>query len=299
MRNSASFDAAKNVRERLEVNYSSAQLMYVLDRLLFRAVTPLLKNTTYLDNALLDTAAWYSKSQRRKLSGFDKPQFLTQCLEFCTSVDVLTKAALWKRMGLERSLVLYLLQNWLASPSHYTGDNLYRDRGHVLFWYNAAVEFRSQIAEKYLRHAMREAQKYYASQSQGSGDRLDPDDLMQNYTLAVMRAIDKLDPTKGTLTSYVNHWMRDASTNSKFRYESGVAFNLNSAQRRATASGDGISNYSLSSEVDPVHEDDTDEKLEQAGVVKYVRELSRKLDPTGLGRLYLEIGETLKDTHGC
>jgi hypothetical protein len=89
------------------------------------------------------------------------------------------------------------------------------------------MKFRNDNINKFIRLAYIKAK----AAKKNSDIYVDSEELMMNYILAINRAIDKCDLTKGALASYVEQWFLNAKTNAEFGHEYGISYALPSAQR--------------------------------------------------------------------
>lgn len=316
----------KTVDERLSKNYSTEQLLSTLDELLLRAISAVINSTNFLDQKLITVATWYSTNQRRKITPMKKGQFIAAAMAYILS-DSKTKTRIYKKMSLERNLTLDLITQWqvlakecvqlevkmLCSPSEdiesrinylrwqlRTSDpnRLYSDYHTVKYYTDLAYNFREQIAEKYMRKVATEAVMYHKDQREKNGSRMNLNDIGQNFMLAVYKAIDKCDVHKGTLTSYVDVWIKNAKTTNLYRDETGIAYNIPSGQRKQLAIGNStIANFALSIDDEEVKNITSDynqeEALSRQQTIDQVRRLAKAVDPSGFGRLVLGIREIL------
>jgi hypothetical protein len=274
MGSSSVIESLKTVREKLPDNYSTEQLLDTLDEFLMRAVRGMIRSSRFLDPYLVQIAAWYSTNQRRKISGLEKGQFIATVMAYVLGSPK-HKVRIYRRMYLERSLTLELLNRWLklaeeAARLEIEGlqrpsadkagrlKHLHRKLGlydpHLLYpnwlavkqYTQLAYQFREQIAEKYMRKVALEAVSFHKRQRERTGSRMSLSDIGQNFVLAVYRAIDKCDPRKGTLTAYVDRWLSDARSTNNFRDESGIAYTIPSGQRKRLATGESsMHNYAI------------------------------------------------------
>jgi hypothetical protein len=319
----------KTVKERLAGNYSTEQLLDTLDELLMRGMEPIIGSTNFLDSRIICIATWYSTNQRRKLSPMEKGHFIASSIAYMLA-DTRTKMRIYRKMSIERNLSVMLMEQWLKLAGEcvnlelrqLTGfKNDIQDRIDFLHWQlgtvnrhalfhsyqtvkyylSQAVEFRNQIAEKYMRMVTLEAVGYHKQQTSNNGPRMQLDDVAQNFMIAVYKAIDKCDSNKGTLTSYVQKWITNAKTTNTFRHETGIAYTIPSGQRKQLAIGScNISNYTLSMDSEEVKEIvsecNQEEEMIRADTINSVRLLAKAVDTLGLGRLSLGILEVLNDS---
>ena len=314
-------NSLKSVKEKLDKNFSSYDLLTTLDTLLLRSVLPILKNSKYIERNLSLVVGWYTNAARRKLSSNgSKDEFNTRIAELILAKPE-EKALVWKKLCLERTLTFHMVSSWLEElrdwPTYRVKNDIdamtqcenaacLLDRENVFpliqevdFWLKKAVEFKHMLVEKYMRLAMLEATTYYKIQKQNNPHlSIMLDDVAQNFILAVSKAIDKCDANRGTITSYVQTWLHDAKSTVHFSHEYGTAYSLpNNKKRGIVTEGLKINNIAVSLDHDEVQEmkstDNVEENVMAAQVVNRVRILAKAADPVGLGRIALQIGEHL------
>ena len=88
--------------------------------------------------------------------------------------------------------------------------------------------FISYIAEKYVKLA----QLRTVAMINGSGLKLSAKDLNANNNMVIVRAIYKYSADKGTLTDFIQMWMR-SNNNPRFAHEFGLAYSLPQGKRKA------------------------------------------------------------------
>lgn len=98
--------------------------------------------------------------------------------------------------------------------------------------YNA---FRERICNRFLKLSNSQAAKN-KWQKERFGLPSEQSDNENNYFLSVIRAIDKLYPSKGTLANYVMQWLAN-SAGSSFTIYTGEAFNLSRPVRKEIHEG--------------------------------------------------------------
>jgi hypothetical protein len=278
---------------------------------------------------LIRIASWYSTNQRRKITTLEKGQFIARCVAFGLARSE-TKSKVYRRLFIERNLTIILVSEWLdltrelvdlqvtltADPkceetrSRYTylcwllritdEDRLFTAYRTARFYFDQALDFRDQIAEKYMRMVTVQASMHFKEQRDSAGSRQSLNDVAQNFMLAVYRAIDKCDYNKGTLTNYVERWLTNAKTTNTFRHEVGTAYTIPSGQRKMLATGEScFGNFAVSLDSEEAKEAESEHNQEadliRRDTINQVRKLARSVDPTGLGRLSLGILESLND----
>lgn len=292
------FQRMKTTKEAILENYSSSQYMEVLDTLIYRYMKPIVENTDFANDLLADFIHQYINNYRRKISIVRKEKILSSLLMFFTCHPS-KRLSYLKSMRLERSIFRYIAEKFIEQTKDY--DNLLYKRINgdvntlaaleskikilgspttlplntvitsVRTYLAEAAKFKQQILEKYTRMILMAAQTHYKF-----NPKLDLNSVIQTMFLYSTYAIDKYDITQGALTSYIEVWLRHARNR----------VTTNEAENSLNVSLDQDDYYIE----EPVYEDDT--TLEDDEVMR-VRELAKLVDPTGLGRLALNIQEVL------
>jgi hypothetical protein len=310
-------DALKSVNEKLDHNYTSFQLLSVLDQLLWKAMWPIIKSTDYFDRILANVMGWSAVNPRRKLSSLPKERFNTYVLAYLAADDPATKLRILKKMRIERNVLFYVIgrvrdlyaaQKPATRPTSEITNalSIFDPKGMWFsvresdYWYTHALEFKGMIIEKYMRFVMMEAQQFHAQQKRDNPHLdFDLDDLAQNFILAVNKAIDKCDAQQGTLTSYIQNWLKDAKGNPAMRGEYGLAFTIPASQRRAIANSASNKTVNISVNIESpdlqslASSTDVESDLERARLVDFIRRLAKRADPSGVSRMFLGIDESL------
>lgn len=313
----SALDSLKRVKEKLPHNYTSYQLLSVLDQLLWKSMWPIVRTTDYFDRVLANVIGWGATNPRRKLSSLPKERFNTFAMAYLAADTPRLKLRILKKMRLERNVLFYVIGRFLdlmkdappTKPSQrltnalavFDSEGLWFAARESSYWYAQAITFKGMIMEKYLRFVMVEALSFQKQQrEQNPHLQFDVDELAQNFTLAVNKAIDKCDAQQGTLTSYIKNWIKDAKGNPQLRSEYGIAYTLPASQRRAVAQQGAnrkAVNISVSMESDDFlqlrSDSNVEEEVERTRTIELVRKLAKRADPTGISRMFLGISEIL------
>jgi hypothetical protein len=302
------FDKLKRVTETIGENYTSSQLLSVLDSLIFYALDAIIDHTSWLDLVVGNVLVWYGDNRKRKLSPLPKHQVLERCFLFVTTPSKEHKKELIRVMELERSLWFNACRLFtegagealsrempdrlrIAYMENHDGD-LYVAVRDCLYWIQVAQEMKRRIMEKYMRFTVTMANAYM----KGANTRIDLDDLIQNFVLAVSKAIDKCSANQGTLTSYIQQWIRSAQSSSSSSHEYGVAYSVPPAIRKQFTDNRRVPNIALPLDCDEAITKATpgpEELCENEDEIQKIRLLAKHADPSGLARLYHGIQETL------
>lgn len=304
-RHSETFAVLKATRERIQGNPTSSQMLQGLDLLINKALTPILFNTNWFDTFFPKVLAWQTNNPRRKVI-MDKSFDLTQAtLGILLTRSPQEKLAIIKKAKFDRHILVEGISQFLKHaseyvaivdceapvPSFYADDPLAYYRLEKLrlesafgsvpgtslrstiqqahYWLDAAIDYRSQIIEKYTRMVLMEARKAYSFFNY----EVELDDIVQVFRVAAQRAVDKCDSGQGVLASYILNWTRTGrSSIQRQRREPTVQFND--------------------------YEDYTEDVAEESDAlptdtVEHLRAIARLADPLGAARTYLGLEEYL------
>jgi len=168
-----------------------------------------------------------------------------------------------------------------------------------------AYEFRNAVVEQYLKHGYKKAHAYCKSTTR----HLDFKEVYQSFLAAITKSLDKYDSSKGALTSYVDYWLLNAMTyaNPSYGHEYGIAYSMPQTQNRKGAAGEIPQQVNFSVSLDSLVGKDDDEStsllnmipcgegldrdMEASEEEQLVLYLAKHADPSGLARLYLDLGE--------
>lgn len=328
--NVAAMNRIKTIKESLEDRYSSSQMMNVLDQLLHNGLSALAEGSDFINSMLASCLVWYNTNTRRKISSLPKEKVL-QLLTLYPVVSVEEKSRILRKLRFERNVWFYILEAFCQHGEKYadlelrmlkTKDyfekkaiqsklfNIQRSLNvhdsvtalfyNVRFWFQQAVKFRNQIMERYMRHSAMKAHSYYRAGS----SRNDLADVIQNFQLALNKAVNKFDQRKGTLTSYINFWLRGAqSAGNTSTHEYGIAYTIPSNVRKEMAKGENAHSVNIftpihdNKSVEDMHSDDPtpEENAERESDIVSIRRIAKRVDPHGLLRIRLGIGEVLNE----
>lgn len=321
MRHSVSIDKTKTVKESLG-RYTDNQLMTVLDQMIHSMIEPVIRHTRYLDLVVPTVLSWYCDNTGRKIALCgNKEQVFTHLAMFLHAKSAKDKYEIYKQIGFERNLSIFFVKEFLrickdveslelravhndkAARSKlavlcqdlHADSNLARVVQNARSWYEEAVSLRNKIVEKYMRYGMMQAT--YACKTNG---RLELDDVSQNLMLAVTKAVNKVNPEKGVLTSYVTNWITQSRHSPTYAHEYNVAYDIPNNEKVRIGKGlSDLNNLSHSYDgVDGLEEimgaEETDE-VERMDLALRIRYLAKLVDPKGGARHKLGIGEYLTE----
>lgn len=290
------FESLKKVSETIQHNYSTEQYLNALDTMLGHAIRAIVKSSNYVDKCIAEIAASSIEHTSTKVCTYGGKEGLKYLLIFLTRAEPDDKMVLFRRMRLDRNLTLRIIDEWLAHLVNYRQDIesgnihgvqrakqevlantcLYAPYAEVLFWCKQAKSLRQFILEKYYRLVLNEARSFYMLMRQS----VSLDDTIQSMFIEATKALDKCNPERGALTSYVQRWVR--LSRSSLSTELDVAYDVPAKQSRQ--------DFSYKSAV--LDETDEDVGLYDDTVVRlHVQKIARIMDPSGLGRKSLDISE--------
>lgn len=177
-----------------------------------------------------------SMDKRRRIGAHDSQETIEYLyrLQFYEP-DIMLKGLL-KVIGIERTIVSGFIEDYISGyyePSPRSDVVEVWEEGplkeYVKDMYSLYCDFRNMVTNRFLKLSNSAAAKNQWAKSQ-QGLVSDVGDNENNYYLSVIRAVDKFDPSKGTLAGYVQLWLNNA-TGSDFSMYLGEAFPLTRSVR--------------------------------------------------------------------
>lgn len=255
------------IKEQLKDNLSSNQISQILDKFLYSALQPIVFYSNYAESFLINIIYQIYNDHRRKFSILTKEELINNIYITIASED---KNIKWKyilNMRLERTIWQNVVYSFIEKCKNYDlYERKYINSKNKIKWNNKLCEiennvkvdrkylsivisqskyninmfrkFKHMIIEKYLRMAYIESIK----DAKATSLQIDTDSLYANYILAIDKAIDKYDNTKGTLTSYIQYWLKDALSNPKYDHQYGKSYDISPNSQRKLAKNYGNSN---------------------------------------------------------
>lgn len=318
---------------------TGGQIQEALDFLIYHALEPIVLHSDVFNVQLVHLLSRAAQNRKRKLSAMPREAFLTRVCNALVTSDREERMELIRGAKIERSFVHMFIVGWLTETASYVDtyikwiacagtverntldkrlrvieDNIGMSR-EMLFpqidvvktYLSMAYEFRNTIVVNYVRHAYKQARAFRESKQDAQKKTVNLKDLSQNLLVAVTKAVDKYDCSKGALTSYVNFWLLNAMTGThpQHGHEYGVAYTIPQNLKKGMARGEHLEqgvNYSVS--LDSVFGEDgsplsdripgmdgVDKSIEQNQEVDVILSLIKCADPKGIARLYLDLDE--------
>ncbi len=312
-------------REKLSgVNLSGEQIEYILDTLILNAIVPMMRYTSIVEDTLAESIHLISANQKRKLAIVEGEQLISALFSVVVSDNLDQKVAILKELQLERSIYFRIFEIFTANFNQYSESlprfflatkekdfdrralefkNLtyaarglrcykseipYQEFQAIAEHISKAYKFRSMIVEKYVRHVYMQAVKF----RRGTKLTIDLDDLYKNLLLSVIKAINKYRAEKGPLTTQIEWWMKDATTQSATSHEIGSAYHIPPSQRRKMLkSGEALQNFSSAIDEKALEteiEDSLESEIMQASDDSRLSRIAAEADKSRLG--FLELG---------
>lgn len=306
-KHSKCFEVLKKQKEALLDNYSSSQYIEVWDELLYKAIEPIFLYTDYANEVLAEIFHHTVNNFKRKISTVSK-EHLVYGLFLFNTVSRDQRIDVYKQMRLERTITKYIIKSFLSSLESYQDllkqritknnlksreleDQIKLVKGseetkpllivtqEVEFYNKEASSFKSKIMEKHTRNIIMEAQRHYKF----CNFKVELDTIVQTMYQFASYAVDKYDSANGTLTSYIGNWLQHARGH------------VMSQELTSSYSKDKpfVHIESIDDYYEVLSNESDDDQIEKEMEVSRVRLLAKMVDPTGLGRLSLDIQETL------
>ena len=294
--------------EHIPDNYTSSQYLEVLDQLLYSSVEVLCTKTNYPLKWVATLIPWYLNIQdSSKIASGDRKKVLSKLCTFCM-VDPEDRCGLLRKIKLDRNLVAGMVTSFLRVTANveslyvaslknprldqellqaqlecgvYPEHDIFMVRRTVATNISLYWEFRKWLVEKFMRLSTGKAREVHSKIC----NHVDLDDVVQQFILGVHKAIDKCDPDKGPLASYVGSWFQHITS---------------SVKRRSLADNTKLMSYDLLEEwaeegkissLNNLEVESTYNVVSTAESINRIRLVSKVADPVGIGRLILSIDE--------
>lgn len=148
--------------------------------------------------------------------------------------------------------------------------------------------------------------KFYIDTNKGK--LYDGKDVRQNFLRNIIIAINKYDSSRGAIVSYVKWWILNAQTCSSSEHEYGIAYTIPQTQRKKLATGEDNTSMNFSVSLDaPTSESDEgadaslhqkvsdhhhlEDHVDSERRTEKLRLLIKRVDPYGVARLTMDVGE--------
>ena len=324
-----------------EVNLTGGQIQQALDFLIYEALRPLVEYSNLFDMQVAHLLCAAASNKKRKLSALPREEFLSNLAGALSETDRAIKFETLRNAKIERCFVYNFVVNFIKAADDYeeryaellvccdnrkavsleqsmaaTEAGLGFSRKSLLpalriasSYIDLAYEFRNKIVCQYIKHAYKQA----AALCKTQGRTFSKKDVRQNLLLAVTKALDKYDCSRGALTSYINFWILSAMTysSSTHGHEYGIAYTVPQSVRKEMVAGSSTAvNFSVSLDKAFQGEDGEGEtllshlegdcgidvELERREDIDSILRLVKQSDSQqGLARLYLDLSEHIDE----
>jgi len=329
MSDTDSLHALLNIKEQLNYNLSGSQIVAVLDTLLMSAVTPILENTNFVENTIAELFTSIYSNNRRKYSNVERTDFICKLFTMLATPSKVRKKLLLTELRLERNVWFDMLAEFFKRTKEY--EELYlklwtiqdvKERSKLLkqlnviersvfncqgslyttirnaqISYELSSTFKGYIIEKHVRNACNKSR----SAMKHTKLHISQVDLIGNLLLSISKGIDKYDPDRGALTSYIEAWFKDGVHAAVSSHEFGTAYSIPSVQRRKLQNqGQQLLNFyvdleSVADLQDPNENSDMEASLIARQRQHRMSRIVRYADESGIAMLLMGIHYSLNE----
>ena len=225
-----------------EIKYSndltSHQIWSILINLLMDAAHPLCVISGDFLFDLMGSVCNLSTTSRRKIAAVESPDMLpwiaNKLVELAANNTPERRVVVFNELmqkGLERQIVVDHIVMTLQRVKDTAPYDPYKLDRHIQHFLTMYERFRKDVFNRYYELMVTAANKNHFVKS-NSGLNISKQDMINTYTIAVYRAIDKFVPFKGTLTSYIQTWFQYAEGGSSYTIYDNEAVSINRDVRR-------------------------------------------------------------------
>lgn len=314
-------------------NLTGEQIQQIMDMLLYKALEPIILYTDEFDAQVEYLLYLITTNRKRKLTSIDRDVVLCSLASYLTEKDKAVRLSIIKSARIERFFIHAFISKFCANAQPFiagyhefllnpTPDkkdklnalakSLANTSRHRLYKaYNIASVYITRFYDyraTVIGHYVKNVSKLAKAHTNMSTSNTSFHDLRQSIFRNTLTALDKYDSRKGALTSYINTWAKNATTTAK-EHEYNIAYTIPQSQRKKLVDGTATDrNFSVS--LDSLYSDNDEESLalygilaessmeediERADTVNMVQRVAKSVDPLGIARLTLDIGEYFSD----
>lgn len=309
-------------------NLTGEQIQNILDVFLYKALEPIILNSSAFTTQVVYVLTLISTNRKRKPSSLPRERTVDLLCHYLAASSPAERYRAIRDCRLERSFLHVFIKRYLSDVTdyvrRYNACCLTRDRNELQYLNETAkrkgcshrknlyaivqnsqaylklfYEYRSLVLNKYVKKASSHAKRFTTS----NGSHIDFNDARQGILKSIIVALDKYDSDKGALTTYINWWVLNAQT-CKTDHEYGIAYVVPQAQKKKIAEQTSTQlNHSVSLDAMLGDESDRslhsmlgdnpnhDEDMEREADDLIVRQLVKAADLRGIVRLILDIDE--------
>lgn len=255
-------------------NLTGEQIQIILDLFLYKALEPIVVNSTLFDNQVVYLLNLTTGNRKRKISSIERETVIELLASYLVTPNRREKFEIIKSARIERSFIHTFISRFMANNDTFLRE--YREfmrmknaRGvaddldaqarqagctdrHAMYKIVSLVpgylrnfyNYREVIVQHYVKMASKQASAYIESNPSMNYDFMD---VRQNILKSVLVGIDKYNSDRGALTGYINWWVLNALTCGTDEHEYGIAYTIPQTQRKKLATGSsGEVNFSVS-----------------------------------------------------
>jgi hypothetical protein len=322
------------VTNKINISLTGHQIAKIFDSITNQILYSLNLYTNVLESNIINLISWVSNNRRKKISSLNRELQLQYLFYYLFTFDSNERYTVLRKLKLDRFYVRKLATVFIQCSANY--EELYKKylTGSITeeeLLQLSMLEHRCQCSREYLYPLIVNLKdylkvykeitdliisKYYKflytlvmKRIHGTTRHFDAEDLYQNYIGAALKALDRYDPDKGALTSYIQLWIKNNQQSAEENPEYGIAYELPTIQIAKNVREDSYNptnihedNFSVSLEtlleegelsedtlgIDTYNPDKIKEEKDKAQVLLY---LAKEADPTGVARLSLGIDE--------
>lgn len=243
-----------SVTEKLRDNLTGAQIARILDKLIWRALQPILVVTNYGRQLSGEILLQIYGDSRRVVSQLPRHELINRLFTTAVLPQQERHVSCFRSLCLERGLLFLLVEYFLykTKPLLKLEERYWQDPEETLIninkivfnmgnisRINAAIHWVNDFSKEYLSFRKYIMEKFYRlARVEGSkaravtGMTIDIGDLENNYLFAISKAIDRYSPDRGTLVPYIKWWFTNAKTGNEFPHQYGESYSLPINERR-------------------------------------------------------------------
>lgn len=312
-------------------NMTGEQIQQIMDMFLYKALEPLILFTNVFDPQIEYLLVLIATNRKRKLSSLDRGVVVEKLAAYLSVSDRRQKFDFIREARLERYFIHRFInqfltdnmdyvekyKNFLTDPSREqqveldtiattvgrcSRADLYKTLKITSAYLKRFYSYRNTVIGHYIKNSNKLAKAHVTNSHSNSSYK----DLVQSILKSIITALDKYDSRKGALTSYIQTWAKNATTTTK-EHEYGIAYTIPQTQRKKLFEGKSTDvNYGVSMDALYSDEDEDgsmalhsiltpsiplDTNIEHDEGLRLVQKLAKKVDPLGIARLSMEIGE--------
>jgi hypothetical protein len=273
--------------------------------------------------------AWVSKNRRKKISSIDRVKQIQYLFYYISTSDLDERFRALRKIKMDKFYVRKLVQLFIQNSENYqdlylkylnnnidlddmvkmseiesrletSRTHLYPLLKNLISYLKLYSEMTDLVISKYYKFLFSLVKKRVHATSR----YFDEEELYQNYIGAALKALDRYDPKKGALTSYIQLWIKNNMQSAEENPEYGIAYEIPALRLKQSLDDDTKKDENFSISLDSLCDDQNTEAsavtslmysftddLEEDTKRQTLWHLAKIADPTGIARLSLGIME--------